>query len=123
MSHIPRTFVAAQVKVAPQLIGRNALFGRTNHVDGEKPFPQGNMGIVKDGASGNRILVVALYALIKKAVFVCLAFADKFKNFLTGAFGTFKPIGPADVLEMGDAGFLCGKLSYLFKNGVFVLHG
>ncbi len=121
MSHVPRTFVAAQVEVAPQLIGRNAFLGGADHVDGNKPLPQGNMGIVKDGARGNRILIMAVHALIKVALFVCFAFAQEFKNLLTGTLRAFQPLRPANALEMRDAGFLCGKLCCHLENGVFVL--
>lgn len=41
------------------LIGRDTLFGLNHHVDREKPLPQGQVTIVKDGACRYRELVAA----------------------------------------------------------------
>jgi hypothetical protein len=58
MAEIPCGLVGDS-ESALELVGRDALFALYNEVDCKKPFPQRKVGIVKDGASGNREAVAA----------------------------------------------------------------
>jgi hypothetical protein len=58
MAEIPRCLVGHTERTL-ELVGRHALFALYNEVDCKKPFPQRKVGIVKDGASGNREAVAA----------------------------------------------------------------
>src|SRR5215211_171602 len=58
MTQIPRGLVA-HAKSALELVCRDALFALDDEVDCKKPFPQRKVGIVKDGASGNREPIAA----------------------------------------------------------------
>jgi hypothetical protein len=58
MAEIPSRFVA-HIKGALELVGANSLLGFYNEVDGKKPFPQREMGVMEDGVSGDRKLVAA----------------------------------------------------------------
>jgi hypothetical protein len=64
MHHIPRSFIRG-LQFTLQLLGRDALFSeRANHVNSEKPLCKRQVRIVKDSASGNRVLIAAIAAVV-----------------------------------------------------------
>ena len=62
MTEIPCGFVADSQHPL-NLVGRHSLARLTDQVGSYKPFEQGEMGVMEDGASGNTELIVTLFAV------------------------------------------------------------
>ena len=105
------------------MLGGNAFLGRTDQVDRQEPLSQRQMGVVKDGPGGHRVLIMAVFALIKVAHF--LGFSQGFKLHHPGAtaLNTHRAIGPTDTLKMFDALFFGVEAFDNLKNGRGLVHG
>lgn len=62
MAEVPCRFVA-DVQTPFQLIGRNALLGFCHEIDGKKPLPEGQMGVMEDRPCRDGELVAANVAI------------------------------------------------------------
>ena len=85
------------------LVGRDSFLGLTHKIDGDKPFSQGQMGIMHNSSTGYRELVTATLAL-KTLLFW------KWKNFDRPATGAVNTMRPADVFKCLTALIICLKL-------------
>ena len=79
MCHVPRGFVA-DGQFPLQLFGRDAFLGGADHVDGQEPLGQGQVGSVKHGPSSDGVLIPAIDALVEMAWFAGLSFGAELEH-------------------------------------------
>ena len=82
-----------------QSSGRNATFVRTHQIDGGKPFGQGQFGVFKDGAGGDRGLMVTLGTLMQEMT-------GQNVSLVVAATRAHKAVRPAMTFEFFQAGLL-----------------
>ena len=63
MAQVPSRAIRSKAKGTLHLIGRNSLLGFEHQVDGDKPLPQRQVGIVHDGLGGHAELVAASHTV------------------------------------------------------------
>jgi len=63
MSHEPRSLVR-HAQHAVKLVGAHPLLGRTEQMESQQPFVQGNMAVLKDRVDGDRELLFTRFALV-----------------------------------------------------------
>lgn len=91
MAEIPGCFVG-DIQNPLHLIGRNAIFGSNHHINNGKPFMEREMGVMEDGASGNRE-PASTGVTIKLTTGINTGNAEEL------AFGTLHPAGPSKILK------------------------
>ena len=102
-AHQPRRLVRAQRELALQLQRRDAVGMGRHQIGRPEPGGQRQLGVVHDGAGGDRSLLAAAGALPGPGLGLQLP------RFALGAAGADKPLGPARRKQIGDAGRLIGK--------------
>ena len=122
MSHIPRSFIAYR-KLALKVLGRYALFSRTDQVDRQKPLGQGQMRVMKDGPDSYRKVIFAIHALIKVAHFAGFTSSFVSENARLSTPNTDKTLGPAYALKMFDALFFSIEFLEDFNERRWLVHG
>ena len=123
MSHIPRSPITPDSKLPLKLKGRHAFFCRTNQVDRQEPLSQRQVGVVKDGASGDGEVILAIHALIKMAHFPGFPWGLISKNSLALAANADKTMGPANAFKVRDALFFGIESLDNLEKGRVLVHG
>ena len=80
MGHEPGRAIGTNCQFSLKLNCRDAFLGRANHINGKNPFSQRHVGIVKDRADGDGILIATITAMIEMALFPSLAIGLETKN-------------------------------------------
>ena len=111
MAEIPRRLVG-YAQCAFKLVGGRAFFGFAHDINGQKPFPERQMGVVKDAARGHGKLVAAVVAI------VLAAFMD-----LRDVFGlaarTARAVRPAQGFQIVAALFFAAEVLNQFNQVCF----
>jgi hypothetical protein len=81
------------------------------------------MGVVKDRASGHGELVFAVHALVEVAGLAGFPLSHELGDAFALTLETAYTSRPADLREVGDAGFLSAELLYNFDDGWWSAHG
>ena len=122
MSHIPGSLIT-DGKLALKLFGGHPLFGGANQVDRQEPLSKRQVRIVKDGPGSNRVLKVAVFALVKVADLFGFSQGLKLHHAGATAFDADRALRPANLLKIFDALFLGIKLFEDFDERGELVHG
>lgn len=107
VAQIP-TRLGGDTQGSGELVGAHTLLGFDQKEGGEKPFPQWELGVLKDGSDPDRELIFAGVALEK------LASLDP-SDFGRFAFRTGDAVGPAELFQGFDALVLSAVLFDQFR--------
>jgi len=102
MGEIPSGFVSGLEHPA-QLVRRHALARLTEQVGGEKPLPQGQVGVMEDRSRRGRELIAA-------CVTIKLMASRYARNLVRAARWALDALRPAELFKIGSALFFAAKL-------------
>jgi hypothetical protein len=98
MTEIPCGFIT-DIKASFELISRHSFFGLDHQIDGQEPFPERQMGVMKNRSRCYGELVSAFVAVVLVAIF-------NMRNLVRSTPGTFYSLMPFKALNSFAAIFL-----------------